>query len=126
MRLRVARPLCCALFVVPPLVVHRTPVHFPDPRLACAAGRWWIVFWDTFNSQIAQHTPRDSNSAPQKDSSGQVYTNVRLSLLASLPFLFSHLFLLGFILFRYEHELTLLFVCLLSIPSLRHMLVRLD
>ncbi|KAG8742850.1 hypothetical protein FRC10_000829 [Ceratobasidium sp. 414] len=35
---------------------------------------WWIVFWETFNSQIAQlPAPRAQNESP-----GQTYVNVRL------------------------------------------------
>ncbi|KAG8725775.1 hypothetical protein FRC12_024044, partial [Ceratobasidium sp. 428] len=37
---------------------------------------WWIVFWETFNSQIAQMpAPREPNSGPQGESPGQTYVN---------------------------------------------------
>ncbi|QRW02656.1 hypothetical protein RhiLY_01655 [Ceratobasidium sp. AG-Ba] len=40
---------------------------------------WWIVFWETFNSQMSM-PPREQNSGAHGDSSSQVYVNTMARL----------------------------------------------
>ncbi|KAG9096943.1 hypothetical protein FRC06_008166 [Ceratobasidium sp. 370] len=42
---------------------------------------WWIVFWETFNSQISQlPPPREPGSGAQSESPGQTYVNTMARL----------------------------------------------